>query len=178
MAIALKRFSLISPILNGQVKRIGDYCAEVTEQPIEMPHYGFKRYSPKTVSAWYSDYVRFGLEGLKPKTRSDSGKPRVLTGEMEEKILTKAMNYPLAPATILYDMLLMEKAFLKSDVSLATVRRYLRTNASAIEAEAEAGQQKQMLRFAKENANELWQTEYPDSRFIPILSCHCTVLFA
>ena len=52
MAIALKRFSLISPILNGQIKNIGSYCAEVTEQPIEMPHYGFKCYSPNTISAW------------------------------------------------------------------------------------------------------------------------------
>jgi len=37
VAIALKRFSLISPIINGQVSGIGEYCKEVTKEPIEMP---------------------------------------------------------------------------------------------------------------------------------------------
>jgi len=158
MAIALKRFSLISPILNGQVKSKGAYCAEVTEQPIEMPHYGLKQYSPNTVAAWYSDYVRYGLEGLKPKPRADSGKPRVLSVDMEEKILAKAREYPRTPATVIYEMLLEERAFLKSQVSLATVRRFLRANATLLSADTEP--QKQKLRFAMENVNELWQTDF------------------
>jgi len=158
MAIALKRFSLISPILNGQVESIGAYCAEVTGQPIEMPHYGLRNYSPNTVSSWYSDYVRFGLDGLKPKSRSDRGLARVLSGDMEEKILAKAREYPKAPATVIYDMLIEERAFLKSDASLATVRRFLRANAPALAAGAEG--HAQMLRFAMENTNELWQADF------------------
>ena len=31
MAVALKRFSIISPILNGQVKNTLDYCMEVAK---------------------------------------------------------------------------------------------------------------------------------------------------
>ena len=43
-AIALKRFSLISPIINGQVVSITEYSEEATKSPIEMPYYGFKNY--------------------------------------------------------------------------------------------------------------------------------------
>jgi hypothetical protein len=122
MAIALKRFSLISPIVNGQVKSIGSYCAEATAQPIDMPHYGLKSYSPNTVNSWYSDYVRFGLDGLKPQPRSDRGKTRALTEGMAERVLAKAAEYPKTPTTVIYDMLVEERAFLKSEVSLAIVR--------------------------------------------------------
>jgi transposase InsO family protein len=157
MAIALKRFSVISPILNGQVKSITAYCAEVTEQPIEMPHYGLRTYSPNTISNWYSDYARMGIDGLKPQSRSDIGKTRVLTPEMSDKVLEKITQYPKAPATLIYDMLIEERAFLKSEVSLATVRRFIRANEPAID--TEPGNAKQMLRFAREHVNEVWQTD-------------------
>jgi len=57
VAIALKRFSLISPIINGQVKSISGYSEEITKFPIEMPHYGLKNYAPKTIGVWYSEYI-------------------------------------------------------------------------------------------------------------------------
>ena len=48
-AIALKRFSLISPILNGQVNNRREYYAQISSNPIEMPYYGVRKYSPKTI---------------------------------------------------------------------------------------------------------------------------------
>lgn len=39
-AIALKRFSLISPVINRQVTNNIAYYCKITEKPIEMPHYG------------------------------------------------------------------------------------------------------------------------------------------
>ena len=166
MAIALKRFSLISPILNGQIKRIGDYCAEVTSKPIDMPHYGLKNYSPNTISAWYSDYVRYGLDGLKPQSRSDRGKSRAVTGEMAEKVLAKLSEYPKAPVTVLYDMLVEDRVFLKSEVSLATVRRFISANAFNLNLETEPA--KELFRFAKENVNELWQTDVMYGPYIKV----------
>lgn len=156
MAIALKRFSLISPIINGQVGGIKAYCIELSEQPIDMPHYGLRSYAPSTISGWYSDYVKHGLEGLKPTPRSDRGKTRVLTGDMAEKILAKVGEYPKTPATVLYDMLIEEQAFLRSEVSIATLRRFINANATVI---TEKEPQNQMFRFAKEHVNELWQTD-------------------
>jgi transposase InsO family protein len=155
-AIALKRFSLISPIINGQAPHIGAYSREATKEPIEMPHYGSKRYAPKTISAWYSEYIKGGIDALKPSPRSDRGTSRVLTPDMSECILQKMGAYPKAPSTILYDMLLDEGVFLKKDVSIATVRRFIRANKSVLGDEAPKAQ---MLRFSKEQVNQLWMTD-------------------
>jgi transposase InsO family protein len=156
VAIALKKFSLISPIINGQISSIGEYSREITETPIEMPRYGFKKYSPKTISVWYSDYMKGGIDALKPAPRSDQGVSRVLKPEMAEGILLKLKEYPKAPATVIYDMLLDEKIFLKKDVSLATVRRFIKQNKSTA---MDEGPKAQMLRFSKGRVNELWMTD-------------------
>jgi transposase InsO family protein len=156
MAVALKRFSLISPIINGQTDGITEYCVRITREPIEMPHYGLKDYAPNTIKNWYSVYMKDGIDGLKPLPRSDTGIPRVITEEMSEAIKAKINEFPKAPASKIYDLLTEERAFLKKDASLATVRRFINANKIICEGKDEPVQ---MLRFAKERVNELWQTD-------------------
>jgi transposase InsO family protein len=123
-----------------------------------MPHYGLKNYAPKTIGAWYSDYIRGGIDALKPSPRSDRGTSRVLEAHMCESILHKLREHPKAPATVIYDMLTEEGgAFLKKDASIATVRRFIRENRRALEGGGE--DKTQMLRFTKEYVNQLWQTD-------------------
>lgn len=86
-AITLKRFSLISPILNGQVNNRKEYYAQVSSMSIEMPHYGIKKYSPKTIETWYCDYMRGGIDALKPGYGGDKGNSRKIDTELAEKIL-------------------------------------------------------------------------------------------
>ncbi|MDR0302819.1 MAG: hypothetical protein LBI04_10990 [Treponema sp.] len=156
VAIALKKFSLISPIINGQVTSISEYSKEATKESIDMPHYGLKNYAPKTIGAWYSDYIKGGLDALKPAPRSDRGASRVLDPEMSDGILIKLREYPKAPATVIYDKLLEERVFLKKDVSIATVRRFIKANRTAADEDTPKAQ---MLRFAKEYVNQLWETD-------------------
>ena len=42
--VALKRFSLISPVLNGQVKNQKEYFDSLSDKPIEMPCLGVEDY--------------------------------------------------------------------------------------------------------------------------------------
>jgi transposase InsO family protein len=156
VAIALKKFSLISPIINGQVPNITSYSEEATKEPVEMPHYGFKRYSPKTIPNWYSDYMKGGIDALKPARRSDRGTSRVLDADMCGSILKKLAEYPKAPTTVIYDMLVDEGAFMNKDVSIATVRRFVKENRAVLAAD---GPKAQMLRFAMEHVNDLWMTD-------------------
>jgi putative transposase len=155
-AIALKKFSIISPIINGQVTSIGEYCAMAADNPIEMPHYGIRRYSPKTIASWYTDYIREGLDALKPKARADKGGTRKITSELEDILLRKRLDYPRAPITVIYDLLLSEGIITGSDLSLSTVTRfYNRAGKASI---ADEGQ-KELRRFSHENVNQLWQTD-------------------
>ena len=38
--IALKKFSIIGPVLNGQVPNNTEYFKQVASSPIDMPYYG------------------------------------------------------------------------------------------------------------------------------------------
>ena len=175
VAVALKKFSLISPIINGQVASISEYSKEATRAPLEMPHYGLKSYSPNTISAWYSDYIKGGIDALKPSPRSDRGVSRVLSPEMSESILGKLREYPRAPATVIYDMLVEEKAFLKKDASIATVRRFIKENRAAA---SEGAPKPQMLRFANERVNQLWMTDVMYGPYVGAKKKSATYLLA
>jgi transposase InsO family protein len=175
VAVALKKFSLISPIINGQVKSIGEYSKEVTKSPIEMPHYGIKNYAPKTIENWYSEYIKGGIDALKPSPRSDRDTSRVLTPEMAGSIINKLKAYPKAPATIIYDMLTEEGAFLKKDVSIATVRRFISKNKRLPDI---GGDTTQMLRFTKEYVNQLWMTDVMYGPYIGTKKKQATYLLA
>ena len=79
--IALKRFALIAPVLNGQVTSQKEYFEKLCASPVDMPYYGLKSYAPKTLASWLNDYRQGGLEALKPGPRSDRGQSRKgLTG--------------------------------------------------------------------------------------------------
>ena len=156
-AIALKRFSLISPVINGQVDNNMQYYISVTKEPIEMPHYGLKRYSPKTLESWYCDYLKNGIDGLKPSPRGDKGKYRVIPDQLSEKIINMRLKYPKAPGSVIYEMLLKDRVFEHNDISMSSFYRFLRSVPQQIkEKEAETSELK---RFSHQYINELWQTD-------------------
>ena len=49
--IALFRFAIISPILNGQVQNQKEYLEEITAKTHNVPYYGPKEYVPKKPSS-------------------------------------------------------------------------------------------------------------------------------
>lgn len=163
-AIALKRFSLISPILNGQVNNRKDYYAQISSKPVEMPHYGIRKYSPKTIESWYCDYMRGGLDALKPGYRKDRGNCRKIDTELAEKILETKRKYPKAPTTIIYDKLIKKGILKEGQISLTTLYRFLKF--SNHESIYETEEKKEIKRFAHQYINELW---YGDLMYGPYI---------
>ena len=154
---ALKRFSLISPVINRQVDNNMQYYIRVTKEPIEMPYYGMRRYSPKTLESWYCDYLKKGIDGLKPSSRGDKGKYRVIPEQLSEKIIDMRIKYPKAPGSVIYEMLLKDRVFEHNDISMSSFYRFLRTIPQQIkEKDAEVAELK---RFSHQYINELWQTD-------------------
>ncbi|UNC92024.1 DDE-type integrase/transposase/recombinase [Candidatus Contubernalis alkaliaceticus] len=158
-AIALKRFSLISPVINRQVTNNIEYFCKITEEPIEMPHYGPRKYAPKTIESWYCDYMRGGLDALMPRPRGDKGGSRQISEELGEKILEKKKCYPKAPNTVIYEMLVKEGLIDPAKVSISTVYRYLKSIRQKVTVTVDDEEEKEMKRFSHEYINELWQTD-------------------
>jgi len=125
-AIALKRFSIISPILNEQVENQQKYCEDVCSKPIEMPHYGLKKYNPKTIMSWLSAYKRGGgLDALKPCPRSDRGKSRKVSDEVIEKARQFWEKNPRYTTANVYEQLLKNKVISPEKLSPATFYRFV-----------------------------------------------------
>ena len=92
--IALVRYAIISPVLAEPGRVQNDYFRSQAEREHDFPRYGRKRLKVSTMKSWLKRYRREGFEGLKPKMRSDGGRPRRLTPEMLKAVEVKAKAYP------------------------------------------------------------------------------------
>lgn len=159
-SIALKRFSLISPVLNGQTPNQKEYFETLCSNPIDMPYYGSRIYSPKTLACWLHDYRRGGLEALTPGYRADRGKSRKVSPEIAETIRQKRIQMPRISTILLYEELVKEGVILPEKLSQATFYRFLAANPElAAGKDPENTTEKELKRFSRQWINELWQTD-------------------
>ncbi|MFZ5944220.1 MAG: DDE-type integrase/transposase/recombinase [Bacillota bacterium] len=178
--IALKRFSLIAPVLNGQVENQKEYFETLCLKPIEMPHYGLKTYSPKTLYSWLYDYRQGGIESLKPGYRSDRGKSRRVDPMVAEKVRQKRALFPRITSILLYEELVKDGVILPEKLSLATFYRFLAANPNLAQGKTpNNSNEKELKRFSRQFVNELWQTDVMFGPYIKIgKSKKQTYLFA
>lgn len=153
-AIALFRYGLIAPILNGQVKSQKDYLEHIAGKKHQVPYYGLKEFTPKTISCWLLAYRRHGFEGLKPKNRSDRGQFRKLDPELKEHLLSLRQEQPDIPVSVFYDQLVSKGEILPKNVSYHTIYRLLRKH--GLTGNEVAGHPERK-RFAYDTVNMMWQ---------------------
>jgi len=155
-AVALKKFSIIGPVLNGQVSNNAEYFRKVANQPIEMPHYGMRNYSYKTIESWLCDYNKRGLEGLARGARCDKGKSRKISPELGEEILARKKANVRLPITLLYEHLVSDGLIDPLSISRSTVYRYIEDLSILGEFKSD-GENPESLRFSHEHVGDLWQ---------------------
>ena len=155
--VALFRYGLIAPLLNNQVSSKKDYLAEVCGKVHEVPYYGRKEFTPRTVECWLRDYRQRGFAALKPKGRSDRGKSRALSPEMKEAILVRRKTHRALSAMLFYEKLIEEGILAPERVSYHTVYRLLKSACLLGRDEPPAAERK---RFAYDKVNVLWQGDY------------------
>ncbi|MEB3104114.1 hypothetical protein VF724_21130 [Paenibacillaceae bacterium T2] len=125
--IALFRYGLIAPLLHDQVDREA-YLAEQSAKKHEVPHYGEKRYAPKTILEWHLLYRRHGFDGLKPGHRSDRGQLRTLSQDQQDYVLAERKEKLWMPVTVFYDQLIEQGDIFPKQVSYSTIHRFLKKN--------------------------------------------------
>lgn len=154
--IALFRYGLIAPLLNGQVESRRDYLAEICSQVHQVPYRGAKEYKAKTIEEWLRIYGKEGFDGLKPKSRSDKGQARSIPLETKESILGLREQRRDLPVSMFYELLVQKGIIKKREFSYSTVYRYLKKHDLL-------GKEKRIeperKRFAHDQVNILWQTD-------------------
>jgi len=157
-AVGLKKFSLISPVLNGQESNAAEYFRGLAAEPVKMPGAGERLYSEKTFAKWLNDYRRYGFDALVKSQRSDRGVRRKISAEVGEKIAKARINSPKMPVTVLYEELIGSGDIDPAAVSLPTVYRYVEdlTLSGAL---VESSEDKEIRRFTHDKVNEMWQAD-------------------
>ncbi len=103
--IALKRFQLISPVLVEPARAQNEYFRKQAETEHDFPRYGLRKVSVSTMKAWLRKYRKGGFDTLKPKSRSDGGRPRRLDEGLLKAIEIKCKAHPSLSVQQLYEAL-------------------------------------------------------------------------
>ena len=103
--IALKRYQLISPVLAEPARAQNEYFRKQAEAEHELPRYGLRKVRVSTMKAWLRKYRKGGFDALKPKNRSDGGRPKRFDEGLLKVIEIKCKAHPSLPVQKLYELL-------------------------------------------------------------------------
>ena len=84
--IALIRYKLISPVLAEPGRVQNEYFRAQAAKRHGFPRYGSRKVKISTLKSWLKAYRKSGFEGLKPKIRSDKGRPRKASPQLMDAI--------------------------------------------------------------------------------------------
>lgn len=154
-AIALMRYSVISPLITGMQEdypSLSAFFRDASVKGVTTPDGSFKRYAPGTIEKWYRTYKSGGFDALLPTGRSDADKPRKLDNDLQEQIRYLKINYPRMPAAAIYRQLQDNGSIRRGELSESTINRYI--NLLALELKTTTNQD--MRRYERPHINEVW----------------------
>lgn len=128
--VALWRFGVIGPLVSTHLQH-GDLRAlieEASQRTYERWDGRHVKIKPRTIEAWYYRYQAIGLDGLRPKGRSDAGTSRALRPEMVERIVALKRENPRRSIRRIIRMLERAQEVRKGELKRSTVHRLLQTH--------------------------------------------------
>jgi len=173
-AIALRRMSLVQALIellqcHWPLSAALEQVASTQALPGEgetPPQFVAKR----TLEDWYYAFKKSGFEGLKPKARSDRGKPRRLSAKQQQWILEQVRCFPGVPVKLLYRQWKQADPTLPA---LSAVYRWLEQN------DLDAQGRRYLLRqnipgptkaFEAPGVNDLWIVDFSPGPFLALHS--------
>jgi transposase InsO family protein len=154
--IALKRYQLISPVLAEPARAQNEYFRKQAQREHDFPRYGLRKVSVSTMKNWLRKYRKKGFEALKPKSRSDSGRPKRLDQQTLKAIEVKCKAYPYWTVQKLYENLRDQGLLGEPPVHYNTLLRMVKDNGwLAVKARTDVRKAYEM-----DNVNELWVCDF------------------
>lgn len=154
--IALARYALISPVLAEPSRAQNAYFRQQAERELDFPRYGVRKLKVSTMKSWLRRYRQGNFEGLKPKGRSDMGRPRRLNAEMLKIVEVKCKAYPYWSVQHLYEQLSREHLLGDPPAHYNTLLRVIRREGWL----CEKGRADVRKSFETDNLNELWIADF------------------
>ncbi len=158
-AVAIYRATVIGPLMH-RVLTHGQLAAELralSEQRFRPPGAASTRtYSVPTLERWLYAFRSAGLNGLRPRPRSDQGFAQDLTEELRTLLLDIRREHPDASVPLILKTLVDEGRLAERKVSEPTVRRLYAAAGLRRRAARPEGEPKTRLRWQAERPGALW----------------------
>jgi transposase InsO family protein len=126
--IALKRYQIISPVLAEPARAQNEYFRKQATHEHDFPRYGRRKVTVSTMKSWLKKYRKKGFEGLKPKNRSDTGRPKRFDEPMLNAIEVKCKAFPYWSVQKLYEDLRNQGLLGEPPVHYNTLLRTVKDN--------------------------------------------------
>lgn len=153
--IALFRYGILAPLISeayDESNSIKQFLDNAAAKTYTNPRGEDTKISASTLERWYYDYQRNGFDGLIPKRRSDTGKPRKIDDDIINQIRFLKSEYPRIPATLIHQRLIDNGTIIKGEVSLSTVNRFV----NKILDEEKHSNKQDIKRYERAHINEVW----------------------
>ena len=163
--IAIKRYQIISPVLAEPARAQNEYFRQQAEREHDFPHYGPRKINVSTMKSWLRVFRRRGFNALKPKQRSDGGRPRRLNDQLLNVIEVKCKAYPHLSAQKLYEELRDQHLLGDPPVHYNTLLRLIKTH-GWLSVKPRTDVRKA---FEVDNVNDLWVGDFmhgPQVRYL------------
>jgi len=154
--IALKRYQLISPVLAEPARAQNAYFRSQAEREHDFPRYGVRKISVSTMKSWLKRYRKGGFDALKPKCRSDRGRPRRLDEHLLKVVEVKCKAYPQMTTQKLYENLRDEDSLGQPPIHYNTLLRIIKQQKWL----APAGRTDVRKAYEVDNVNDLWVCDF------------------
>jgi putative transposase len=154
--IALKRYQIISPVLAEPARAQNDYFRQQAGHEHDFPRYGLRKVSVSTMKTWLRKYRERGFDALKPKSRSDGGRPRRLDEAVLKLIEVKCKAYPHFSTQRLYEELRDQQLLGEPPVHYNTLLRVVKSQGwLSVKKRTDARKA-----YEVDNFNELWICDF------------------
>ena len=154
------RYGLIAPVINQThgFDSEAKYYRHLCDDPILGPDSIEKvQLNPGTLKNWVWRYRKYGLKGITPSERSDSGKFRVINTNLQHEIEEILTAYPCLTNTMVYWKLDTSGKF-ERKVSQSTIDRYIRRLRQKLNT-PEMHRGKDRHAWEMPHVNDLWQAD-------------------
>ena len=154
-AVALMRYSAISPAITGALDNYGSlnaYFRDISARGIKAPDGSIRHYAVTTMEKWYAAYKKHGFDALVPTSRSDCGTSRKIDDALEEEIRYLKHTYPRLSAAAICRQLQDKGSIRKGELSEATILRFI--NQMSLREQLTNNQD--LRRYERPHINEVW----------------------
>jgi transposase InsO family protein len=136
--------------------------AELAARTYQTPVGRARRFTARTLWAWWSAYRRDGLEGLRPRVRKDRGALKALRPEVLETAIALRQEVPSRSTTTLIDILQTARRIVPGQLRRSTLDRHLAA-AGASRRRLKTLGDKRYIRLLFERPNQLWVGDYHEA---------------